>query len=199
MRGGSPKLATLTLAVAAASFGLLALLLVSGCGSGGGGSGASAALSDSGAASSDGGRRARPPRGGEESFEAYGSEAEGSTRAALLGAFTNYLGAIAAEDPAKACGFLSARVKGSLARLAPKGSRRGVGCPRVLPALLSAGAARIARQQVNGTVTKVRVEDGQAFVLFRAPGAKLYQLTMVSEGGRWKTATVVASVLVPQL
>ncbi len=43
----------------------------------------------------------------------------------------------------------------------------------------------------------MRVQGDRAFVVFHAPGAKLYQMTMVQEGGNWKTATVAASVLVP--
>jgi hypothetical protein len=43
----------------------------------------------------------------------------------------------------------------------------------------------------------VGVRGDRAFVVFHAPGAKLFQLTMVREGGRWKTTTIAASVLVP--
>ena len=45
----------------------------------------------------------------------------------------------------------------------------------------------------------MRDEGDRAFVVFKAPGAKLYQQTMVREGGEWKVATVAASVLVPDL
>jgi hypothetical protein len=58
-------------------------------------------------------------------------------------------------------------------------------------------AVAIAREQANGHVTKVRVEGERAFVVFHAPGAMLYQLTMVRDDGEWKTATVASSVLVP--
>jgi hypothetical protein len=73
------------------------------------------------------------------------------------------------------------------------------GCAAILPKILSPTAPAVARAQAKGEVTKVRVEGGRAFVIFHAPGAKLYQMTMVRENGRWKTATVAAAVLVPDL
>ena len=75
----------------------------------------------------------------------------------------------------------------------------GSGREAILPALLAPTAAQVARQQADGQVTKVRDEGDRAFVVFKAPGAKLYQQTMVREGGEWKVATVAASVLVPDL
>jgi hypothetical protein len=118
---------------------------------------------------------------------------------ALLGAFTGYLRAVAVKDSGRACSLLSVLAKRSLARLAASGPGKGAACSQILAAMLTPGAADVARQQANGRVTKVRVKGGRAFVVFRAPGAKLYQLTMVNEGEGWKAATVVASVLVPRL
>jgi hypothetical protein len=60
-------------------------------------------------------------------------------------------------------------------------------------------APKVARQQIDGTITKVRVEGNRAFVVFHAPGAKLYMQAFVREGGEWKSTTAFASVLVPEL
>jgi hypothetical protein len=68
---------------------------------------------------------------------------------------------------------------------------------RFLSALLAPTAATISHEQAEGRITKVRVQGKRAFVVFHAPGAKLYMLTMVREGGGWKAATVAASILVP--
>jgi hypothetical protein len=45
----------------------------------------------------------------------------------------------------------------------------------------------------------VRVKGSRAFVVFHAPGAKLYTFTLLSEHGAWKLTTVASSVLVPSL
>lgn len=74
-----------------------------------------------------------------------------------------------------------------------------VGCARIVPRFLAPTAAAIARQQASGTITKVRVKGDRAFVVFQAPGAKLYQQTLLRQNGRWKATMVAASVLVPDL
>jgi hypothetical protein len=135
-------------------------------------------------------------QGGEKSIEDFGAEAEGAGRAALLGAFHSYLNAVAAKDNATACSFLSGNVKRSLEQLAG-GKSKSPGCTQILSKLLSPTAPAISREQAEGRITKVRVEGDRAFVVFHAPGAKLYQMTMVREGDEWKVATVAASVLVP--
>ncbi len=132
--------------------------------------------------------------GGEEILESFGAEAAASKRAALLGAFHGYLGAVGRRDYATACTYLLHRVKRSLEQLARKGR---LGCAVALPELLAPSAPAISRQQVAGTVTKVRVRGNLAFIVFHAPGARLYQLTLEREGTAWKETTVVASVLAP--
>jgi len=133
--------------------------------------------------------------GGEESIEGFGGEAAGTERASIEGAFTGYLGALAEGDFQTACSHLATRVQRSLEQLVPKGK----GCTAILPKLLLGSAAAIARQQAEGQIAKIRVEGDRGFVVFRAPGAKLYQMTMMREGGEWKTATLTSSVLVPEL
>jgi hypothetical protein len=138
----------------------------------------------------------KPHQGGEASIEGFGSEAAGADRAALLTAFRGYLGAVADGEFATACSHLSAQVKGSLSQLAgPRAAKAG--CAATLPQLLSPTAARTAQEERTGKIRKVRVKGGMAFVVFHAPGARLYMLTMKREGGEWKATTVSASVLAP--
>jgi hypothetical protein len=147
---------------------------------------------------SGGGGEGKPARGGEASIEDFGAEASGGDRDSIEGAFSAYLNAIAAKDYGTACSYLSASVQGSLMQFAPK-ELRSKGCVAILPKLLAPTAAAIAREQADGQITRVRVEGDRGFVVFKAPRAKLYQLTMVKEGGEWKSATVAAAVLVPEL
>jgi hypothetical protein len=136
------------------------------------------------------------PQGGEKSIEEFGSEAEGRGREELLNAFRGSLEAMAARDYGAACSYLADTVHRSLEQFVGGGSR-AKGCEALLPKLLTPTAAAIAREQANGDVKKVRMEGDRGFVVFHAPGAKLYQLTMVREGGKWKAATVGGSVLIP--
>lgn len=135
--------------------------------------------------------------GGEKSIERFGAEAQGSSRGKILATFHNYLNAIAAEDFGEACTYLTKMVRQSMTQLAGQG--RQASCSQLLSKLLAPSAPAISRQQVAGEIKKVRVEGDQAFVVFHAPGAKLFQMTLSREGGRWKVTTVVTSVLVPEL
>lgn len=137
-------------------------------------------------------------RGGEASIEDFGVEAEGSGRTAIVGAFRGYLSALVGENYATACSRLAGNVKRSLRQFAPPDVKRR-GCAAILPRLLAPTAATIAREQAGGEITRVRIEGDEAFVVFRAPGAVLYQMPMAREDGEWKVTLVAASVLVPDL
>jgi len=173
----------------ASALALLAVVLaLAGCGGGGGSSSATTAKAPG----------TEPQQGGEASIEGFGSEASGAEREAILASFEGYLNAIAQRDYPTACSHLSANVQSSLEQLVVK-SLKGKGCAAILPKLLSPSAPETARQQAEGKVAKVRFEGERGFVVFHAPGAKLYQQTMQREGGEWKVASVAASVLVPEL
>lgn len=178
----------------------LAALVIPGCGGGSSSSPASGGQAEAsptkGTSEAEPGAGEGRSRGGEQSIEGFGSEADSSKRSALLAAFRGYLGAIAARHYPIACSYLSPTVQRSLSQLLAKGGKHPR-CSAVLAKLLSPSAAATARQQVLGRVRNVRVRGGRAFVVFHAPGASLYQLNMVREGGRWKASTVTSSVLVP--
>jgi hypothetical protein len=136
--------------------------------------------------------------GGEKSIEQFGEESAGGNRAAILAAFHGYFEAVADGDYAVACAHLAASVKRSLAQIVGRGAGE-LSCAASLPKLLAPSATTSARQQGEGRVSKVRVEGGKAFVVYHAPGAKLYQLYMLREEGGWKATTLTGSILVPSL
>lgn len=135
-----------------------------------------------------------PRETGEQSVESFGAEADAADRDEIVAAEQAYLEALASEDYAAACGLLGRQAQASIEQFAgPKAS----GCQEILPRLLAASAAATARAQADGKIAKVRVEGDQAFVIFSAPGAKLYVFTMVREGDEWKATTLSPSILVP--
>jgi hypothetical protein len=137
------------------------------------------------------------PEEGEKSIERFGSEAAGSQRGAILAAEQGYLRALSGAEFGRACALLAAPVHESLAQLAAGAKAKG--CGALLPELLSPRAPASARAQAQGEVRQVRAGGGRAFVVFHAPGAKLFVFTLVREGGEWKGSAVGPSVLVPSL
>lgn len=170
----------------------LALLCLGGCG------GDSSSTQSSSEATTAQSESAPKEENAEEGIEGYGEEAEGSEREEVEGAFHGYLGAIAQGDEQGACSYLSARVTESLQQFAAK-AKKEISCPQLLEALLSPQAEQIAKGQAEGTVTKIRVKGDSAFVVFHAPEARLFQLTLAEEGGEWKTTSLSASILAPSL
>jgi hypothetical protein len=132
--------------------------------------------------------------GGEEQVEEFGSEAQGSNKGEVLAAEQSYLSAIATKSYEKACAGLAPAVTGSLQKMVKGGD---AGCGAILPKLLSPSTAAVARQQLQGEVVRVRVEGKQAFVIFHAPGARLWALPLSNQGGGWKVATLAPTVLAP--
>jgi len=172
---------------------LLALLCLAGCGGGGSSQGQGSTQSSSEATSAQG---AAKEQSAEASIEGFGEEAEGSGREEVLAAFHGYLGAIAEGDEQEACSYLGKTVTETLSELAAK-AKKSPSCAGLLEALLSPQAGEIARAQAEGKVTKVRIEGDTAFVVFHAPGARLFQLNLAREGGEWKVTSLSASVLAP--
>lgn len=171
----------------------MALLCLGGCGES---SSSDQSQSPGEAQQGQSGQSAPAEQNAEASIEGFGEEAEGSERDEVLGVFHAYLGALAQGDEQGACSYLAARVTESLQQLAAKAKKK-VSCPQLLEALLSPQAGQVAKAQAEGKVTKIRVKGDTAFVVFHAPGARLYQLTLAKEGGRWKATTLSASVLAP--
>ena len=166
----------------------LAVLLLAGCGgsdhdgSTGGQSGTGSATAEkpqtnpteagqatSRASSGDKGRKRESHfKGAEEEVEEFGSEAQGSAKGQVLTTERAYSSAIATKSYDEACARLAPAVTASLQKMV-KGS--GSSCEAILPRLLSPTVAAVARQQSQGEVIGVRVEDKQAFVIFQRTGS----------------------------
>lgn len=137
------------------------------------------------------------PRHGEDgSLQSFGQEARGEDKEAILAGEQGYLSALGERDFKAACSHLPKQTVDSLTQVAPSALRAN-GCPAILPKLLVPAAISDAAKQAEGKVTAVRVEGGQAFVLYRAPGARLWAFSLVREDAEWRVTTVTGTVVVP--
>jgi hypothetical protein len=105
-----------------------------------------------------------------------------------------YLTALSKQDFAAACGLLAKAPRAQLQQLV---QGKKVGCSAILPRLLGAPAASTAHVFLEGDLRRVRISGGKAFVIFHAPGARLFLIGLVREGGRWRVGSLTPSVLAP--
>lgn len=189
MTGGSFSGARLALPLS------ILVLTVLGAGIGGCGGGSDTTAVDRPGPGAESGVKA--PRGqAEREVEDFGSEAGSSERKAVLSAEQGYLSALADGDFARACTFVASAVSNSLQAVVAPGSEAR-SCAEILPKLLSASASDVARQQLNGEIVKVRVDGSRGYVVYQAPGARLYVFPMIREGAGWTVSTLTGSVLAP--
>jgi hypothetical protein len=144
--------------------------------------------------SSETGGGVKSTRGSDNSIQEFGSEGNASERAAAAAVLHRYLDARARRDWKAACAQLAQGLSRALARqLGVKGEEAG--CERILARLSAAVPAATLRQAALAEIGSLRVEGGQAFLLFRGAGGDAYFMPMVQEGDAWKVAAIAGSPL----
>ena len=126
---------------------------------------------------------------GDHSIQEYGTEASGGQEAAIVAAMRAFLRALADSDYPKVCAWLTGSNREQLEQVL---KAQGGDCVSFLKKVLTPAASAEARKALAGQISKVRVKEGNAFVLFRPPGGKVSYFVLKEEGGEWK-ATGLAS------
>jgi len=163
-------------------------------GSGGGSSGSDKPIHhrDSG-----GGSAQYRVKGGDNSVQDFGSEADTSERDQATGAVHAYLDARANQDWTKACTYLAAPVVEQFESLAEKSKQlKGKGCGPILEALASQANPKLLREEAaQANVGSLRIEDERAFVIFRGIEKTIYTIPMIEEDGQWLLGSVAPTPL----
>jgi hypothetical protein len=132
------------------------------------------------------------PKGGDDSIQTFGSEAEGDEKEAVLAAMHSFLVALAESNYKKLCaGITSANRKQF--ELFVKANKEQGNCETLLPKVLVGGGSE-ARRAANGSIYQVRIEGGNAFILFTPERGKASYFTMKKEGDEWKSTSIAAGV-----
>lgn len=128
---------------------------------------------------------------GDQSIQHYGAEAAGGDRKAVVGAMHAYFLALAASDYEAICAGLTASNREQLQQLSKLKHEGSKGCAGSLATVLPGGAPE-AKKAAAATISRVRIGDGNAFVLFRPAGGTLSYFVMKEEDGEWKATSVAA-------
>ncbi|HEX4670607.1 MAG TPA: hypothetical protein VH275_11625 [Solirubrobacterales bacterium] len=135
-------------------------------------------------------------RGGDNSIQEYGAEADRSELVQAAEAAHGYLLARAKRDWSRACAYLSRRQTAQLQQLASSSPQlKGRGCAGILAAFLAEASSSTLRESAVIDAASLRGEGRRAFLLYRGAGDAGYFLPMTKEGAAWKVAAVEPTAL----
>jgi hypothetical protein len=145
---------------------------------------------------SGGGAAQLRTKGGDNSVQEFGQEAEDSEREDAATALHNFLDARAAEDWESACALLSQEVRESLEKLAAQASQaEATSCAGILSKLTNRAALPALRSEAaRADVGSLRIEGDRAFILYRN-GETILTVPMSHEDGGWKVASLAGTPL----
>jgi len=136
-------------------------------------------------------------KGGDNSVQEFGEEADESEREEAATALHNFLDARAAEEWESACSFLAQDVKASLEQLAGQAQQaEDMSCAGILAKLTNRAALPALRSEAaRADVGSLRIEGDRAFVLYRGIGDTVLAVPMTNEDGGWKVASLAGTPL----
>ena len=156
----------------------------------------------SGSLPNEGTKRVAPgvptARGGDNSIQEFGVEAPSAERERAARVFQAYLDVHADGEYARACSYMSRPIKQRLSqfgRQAREEGGRSLDCAQVMRVFTHGVPKAALRTAADIRVLSMRVEGGQAFLLYRDGGNLPFSVPMNEEGGAWKVSAIAGSAL----
>lgn len=146
-------------------------------------------------------------KGGDNSVQEFGAEADTSERDDAAVALHNFLDARAAEDWKSACSFLSAEVRQSLESFAVKAQEAAAkqgsaeqfdatSCASILSRMTNRAALpELRKEAAQADIGSLRIEGDRAFVIYRGIGGTIIAIPVTNEGGSWKVSGLAGTPL----
>lgn len=146
---------------------------------------------------SGGGAAQYEEKGGDNSVQEFGEEAESSEFEAAAAALHNFLDARAEQNWAATCNHIAANLIESFEELATQAKQlEDRGCAGVLEKLVNPAAKQaIEAEAQQADVRSVRSEGDQAFVIYATTDGSVMLMPMVNEDGAWKVSSLAGSSL----
>lgn len=131
-------------------------------------------------------------KGGDNSVQEFGAEADASELDEASAALHNFLDARAAEDWGAACEYLAASVAESLQEFAPQAKQaENSSCAETFAQLTNPAAmGQLREEAAKADVGSLRIESGRAFIIYRGLEGTVLAVPMTQEGGSWKVASL---------
>jgi hypothetical protein len=145
---------------------------------------------------SGGGSRQFKVKGGDNSVQEFGDEAEGSEFDEAAVALHNFLDARAEGNWDAACDYMSKSIIKSFEELAARAKEvEATSCGEILEQLTNPAAkASMKAEAEKADVGSLRTEGDRAFVVYTVEGT-IFAMPMANEGGTWKVASLAGTPL----
>jgi hypothetical protein len=144
---------------------------------------------------SGGGAAQYEVKGGDNSVQEYGQEADASEFEAAATALHNFLDARAQGNWEAACQYLSKDTVKSLAGLAGQ-LKSGAGCAGALEKIINPAAKKLMMEEAaKADIGSMRFEGDQGFLIYTAGNDTIFTMPMANEGGVWKVSALTGSAL----
>lgn len=136
-------------------------------------------------------------KGGDNSVQEFGEEADTAEFEAAAAVLHGYLDAGAEGNWAAACGYMSKTEVGSLEELAAQAQQLAdKSCAGVLEKLTNPAAkASMKAEAEKADVRSLRIEGERAFVIYTGLEGAVVAMPMADEGGTWKVASLAGTTL----
>lgn len=136
-------------------------------------------------------------KGGDNSVQEFGEEAEGEEFDAAAVALHNFLDARAEGNWAAACQYMASSVIESFEKLAAQAEQiEDTSCGGILEKLTNPAAKQALKEEAaKANVGSLRIEDGQAFVIYTGIEGTVMAMPMANEGGEWKVGSLAGTPL----
>lgn len=126
-------------------------------------------------------------RGGDNSIQNFGEEADESELEAAAEAVHGFYVARAEEDWSRACSYLAKSMVAQLEQLAEQAPQlRGKGCAAILHALTRPLPASVRRETTVVDAGSLRREGDRGFLIYRDAERTVYGIPLEDEDGAWK-------------
>jgi hypothetical protein len=154
----------------------------------------------SGSLPNEGTKRVAPgvptAKGGDNSIQEYGTEGPASDRVAATGILQAYLDARLAGEWATACSYLSISIRKGLAQFGGQSkSSEPPTCAEIMGALTQGVPKKPLRNAAEIRVISMRIEDEQAFLIYRNGEGTPSSIPMNRQGGQWRVGAIDGSAL----
>lgn len=146
---------------------------------------------------SGGGSEQFKVKGGDNSVQEFGEEAEPSEFEAAATVLHNFLDARAEGDWAAACEYMSRSTIESFEKLASRATQiEDKSCGGILEKLTNPAAKQAMKAEAErADAGSLRIEGDRSFIIYTGTEGTILAMPMAKEGGTWKVASLAGTPL----